>query len=191
LEFRPTIWRSVLVKRMNHWLSSDSRHHIRIPEHTREIPSIWTRDEPSGHEWNLHSTVIIAEKPRKAEREREMWAHFQSSVVFDHPRERRGSSCSTPGKSLSCYQLRSITFCTWFSSVQNRVFSKQTNYQKPIPDYDVPYRSIMYLLYPCVNKIQFKTSVHISILFWPHWMLGCTHSSTTGLVNEGLRFCIS
>lgn len=57
--------------------------------------------------------------------------------------------------------------------------------------YDVPYRSVMYLLYPCVNKIQFKTSVHISILFWPHWMLGCTHSSTTGLANEGLRFCIS
>jgi hypothetical protein len=40
--------------------------------------------------------------------------------------------------------------------------------------YDVPYRSVMYLLYPCVNKIQFKTSVHIGILFWPHRMLGCT-----------------
>lgn len=190
---------SVLVKEYViehkiHWLGSDSCHHIRIAEHTGEIPSIWTRDVPSGHEWNLHSIVIIAEEPRKTDRdrEREMWAHFQSSVVvFDHPRESRGSPCSTPGKSLSHYQLRSITFCTWFSSVQNRVFSKHTNYQNLFLTYDVPYRSIMYLLYPCVNKIQFKTSVHISILFWPHWMLGCTHSSTTVLVNEGPRFCIS
>jgi len=123
-----------LVKHMNHRLSSDSRHHFRIPEHTGEIPSIWTRDEPSGHEWNLHSIVIIAEKPRKAERERDVGTFSKlCRCIWPPPRE-EGSSCSTPGKSLSFYQLRSITFCTWFSSVQNRVFSKQTNYQKPIPD---------------------------------------------------------
>jgi hypothetical protein len=68
MEVRLTIWMSVLVKHMNHWLSSDIRHHIRIPEHTGEIPIIWTRDEPSGHEWSLHSIAIIAQKPRKTER---------------------------------------------------------------------------------------------------------------------------
>ena len=184
---------SVLGKDMSHWLNSDSRHHIRIPEHTGEIPSIWTVDESSGHERNLHSIVIITEKPRKTERERERYEGTFSKLCRIWPPPERGERLVVAHQRIPCH----ITNCEASHSVLDfPQYKIECSVNRPTTrnlflTYDVPYRSIMYLLYPCVNKIQFKTSVHISMLFWPHWMPGCTHSSTTGLVNEGLRFCIS
>lgn len=139
------------------------------------------------------STVSsLQQRNRGRQREREMWAHFQSSVVvFDHPRERRGVVAAhrgNPCRFTNCEASHSVLD---FPQYKIECSVNRPTTRSLFLTYDVPYRSIMYLLYPCVNKIQFKTSVHISILFWPHWMLGCTHSSTTDLVNEGLCFCIS
>ena len=132
------------------------------------------------------------EEDTERERERERWGHiFKALSYLTTPERGEGVDAAhqgNPCRITNCEASRSVLD---FPQYKIECSVNRPTTRNLFLTYDVPYRSIMYLLYPCVNKIQFKTSVHISILFWPHWMLGCTHSSTTGLVNEGLRFCIS
>jgi hypothetical protein len=139
-----------------------------------EIECIWTRDE-------LLDLNGISPVPSLKQRNTGRWSRRRILKAL--------SLCLTsPWRGVVNVPLwgnpRRITNCKAIHSVldfpQYRIecsVNRQTIRNLSLT-YDVPYRSVMYLLYPCVNKIQCKTSLHIVIIFWLHRMLGFTQPLT-------------